>query len=140
MPCCCSLCSDTHKTPKTLGKMKPLFLLSGIKQKRCRSRCVIKLRCLSAICLCCKLQAKTHEIILKINAGFYSWRNSFLFCTLKSWWEKLGMYYVFFFAWMCDKSKDFIEVFLHLDWSPAFLTSDDFIRSNEIIRTKWPIY
>ena len=28
----------------------------------------------------------------------------------------------------------------YLDWSPAFLTSDDFIRSNEIIRTKWPIY
>ena len=27
-----------------------------------------------------------------------------------------------------------------LDQSPAFLTSDDFIRSNEIIRTKWPIY
>ena len=27
-----------------------------------------------------------------------------------------------------------------LDRSPAFLTSDDFIRSNEIIRTKWPIY
>ena len=30
--------------------------------------------------------------------------------------------------------------FLLLDRSPAFLTSDDFIRSNEIIRTKWPIY
>ena len=27
-----------------------------------------------------------------------------------------------------------------LDRSPVFLTSDDFIRSNEIIRTKWPIY
>ena len=27
-----------------------------------------------------------------------------------------------------------------LDRSPAFLTSDDFIRSNEIIRTKWRIY
>ena len=26
----------------------------------------------------------------------------------------------------------------HLDRSPAFLTSDDFIRSNEIIKTKWP--
>ena len=24
--------------------------------------------------------------------------------------------------------------------SPAFLTSDVFIRSNEIMRTKWPIY
>ena len=24
--------------------------------------------------------------------------------------------------------------------SPAFLTSDDFVRSNEIVRTKWPIY
>ena len=29
---------------------------------------------------------------------------------------------------------------LYLDWSPTFLTSDDFIRSNEIIRTKWRIY
>ena len=28
----------------------------------------------------------------------------------------------------------------HIDRSPASLTSDDFIRSNEIIRTKWPIY
>ena len=27
-----------------------------------------------------------------------------------------------------------------LDQSPAFLNSDDFIRSIEIIRTKWPIY
>ena len=27
-----------------------------------------------------------------------------------------------------------------LDQSPAILTSDDFIRSNEIVRTKWPIY
>ena len=27
-----------------------------------------------------------------------------------------------------------------LDRSPAFLSSDDFKRSNEIIRTKWPIY
>ena len=27
-----------------------------------------------------------------------------------------------------------------LDRSPAFLTSEDFIRSNETIRTKWPIY
>ena len=29
---------------------------------------------------------------------------------------------------------------LHIDRSPAILTSDDFIRSNEIIRTKWLIY
>ena len=29
---------------------------------------------------------------------------------------------------------------LQLDRSPAFLTSDDFIRSNEIVTTKWPIY
>ena len=28
----------------------------------------------------------------------------------------------------------------YVDRSPAILTSDDFIRSNEIIRTKWPIY
>ena len=28
----------------------------------------------------------------------------------------------------------------YLDRSPAFLTSDDIIRSNEIIRTKWLIY
>ena len=24
--------------------------------------------------------------------------------------------------------------------SPAFLTSDDIVRSNEIVKTKWPIY
>ena len=29
---------------------------------------------------------------------------------------------------------------LLLGRSPAFLTSDDFVRSNEIIRTKWLIY
>ena len=29
---------------------------------------------------------------------------------------------------------------VQLDRSPAFLTSDNFIRSNEIFRTKWPIY
>ena len=29
---------------------------------------------------------------------------------------------------------------LYLDRSPAFLTSDDFIRFNEIIRKKWLIY
>ena len=28
----------------------------------------------------------------------------------------------------------------YIDRSPAILTSDDFLRSNEIIRTKWPIY
>ena len=33
-----------------------------------------------------------------------------------------------------------LEKFEYLGWSPAILTSDDFIRSNEIIRTKWPIY
>ena len=32
------------------------------------------------------------------------------------------------------------KVCWNLDRLPAFLTSDDFIRSNEIIRTKWPIY
>ena len=26
------------------------------------------------------------------------------------------------------------------DQSPAILTCDDFVRSNEIVRTKWPIY
>ena len=28
----------------------------------------------------------------------------------------------------------------YIDRSPAILTSDDFIRSNKIIRTKWLIY
>ena len=28
----------------------------------------------------------------------------------------------------------------YMDQSPAILTSDGFIRSNEIVRTKWPIY
>ena len=30
--------------------------------------------------------------------------------------------------------------YLHFDRSPAILTSDNFIRYKEIIRTKWPIY
>ena len=29
---------------------------------------------------------------------------------------------------------------IHVDQSPVSLTSDNFIRSNEFIRTKWPIY
>ena len=28
----------------------------------------------------------------------------------------------------------------HIDQSPAILTSNDFIRSNEILGKKWPIY
>ena len=36
------------------------------------------------------------------------------------------------------KENDFSS-FHKLDRSPAILTSHDFIRSNEIIRTKWPI-
>ena len=35
--------------------------------------------------------------------------------------------------------QTFIGFLEYIDQSPAFLTSDDFIRSNEIIRTKWPI-
>ena len=31
------------------------------------------------------------------------------------------------------------EKITHIDRSPANLTSDDFVSSNEIIRTKWPI-
>ena len=34
---------------------------------------------------------------------------------------------------------DFDFFLQYLDRSPAILTSDDFIRSNEIIRTKWSI-
>ena len=33
-----------------------------------------------------------------------------------------------------------IQLLIQLEQSPAFLTSYDFIRSNEIIRTKWQIY
>ena len=33
-----------------------------------------------------------------------------------------------------------ICTYIQIDWSPAFLTSDNFIRSKENIRTKWPIY
>ena len=36
--------------------------------------------------------------------------------------------------------QELIREHLHLDQSPAFLTSEDFIRSNEIITTKWSIY
>ena len=37
-------------------------------------------------------------------------------------------------------SKTYLLYLFHLGWSLAILTSDDFIRSNEIIKTKWPIY
>ena len=52
-------------------------------------------------------------------------------------------YYVGYYASvknieLLEHSGDTIATLL--DRSPAFLTSDDFIRSNEIIRTKWPIY
>ena len=40
---------------------------------------------------------------------------------------------------ICPKSKGGFSLLL-LDPSPAFLTSDDFITSNEIVRTKLPIY
>ena len=39
------------------------------------------------------------------------------------------------FAWWANQPKSRL-----LDRSPAILTSDDFIRSNEIIKTKWPTY
>ena len=29
---------------------------------------------------------------------------------------------------------------ISLDRTPLFLTSDNFVRSNEIVRIKWPIY
>ena len=38
------------------------------------------------------------------------------------------------------KSLAKFEICKYIDQSPAFLTSDNFIRSNEIIRTKWPIH
>ena len=33
-----------------------------------------------------------------------------------------------------------IFIFQYLDRSPAFLTSDNFITSNKIVRTNWLIY
>ena len=39
-----------------------------------------------------------------------------------------------------EEAPAMLKLHTLLDRSPAFLTSDDFIRSNEIIRTKWPIY
>ena len=54
-----------------------------------------------------------------------------------------------FFGHFEKKAQNFYGLFgkkpkiysnLILDQSLTFLTSDDFIRSNEIIRTKWPIY
>ena len=32
------------------------------------------------------------------------------------------------------------QKYIYLDRLPAFRTSDDFLRSNEIVRTKWPTY
>ena len=41
-----------------------------------------------------------------------------------------------------SKLETFLEWYVrnYLGRSPAFPTSDDFVRSNEIIRTKWLIY
>ena len=33
-----------------------------------------------------------------------------------------------------------IPNFIQIDRSPAFLISDDFIRSNKIVKTNWPNY
>ena len=38
------------------------------------------------------------------------------------------------------RSSPFLMFSELLDQSPDFLTSDDFVRSNEIVTTKWPIY
>ena len=54
-----------------------------------------------------------------------------IFCHLKPPW------------WVCGSSVlpvFFVPGMTQLGQSPTFLTSDDFIRSNEIIRTKWRIY
>ena len=39
---------------------------------------------------------------------------------------------------MCEKPQTakFVVQILQLDQSPAFLTSDEFVRSNEFVRTK----
>ena len=47
--------------------------------------------------------------------------------------QKTGQYW-----WSFAKSNT--KKYALLDQLPAILTSDDFIRSNQIIRTKWPIY
>ena len=61
-------------------------------------------------------------------------------------WEKIWLVYwsqflslppYFPVRYLFDISSIYVDL---LDWSPAFLTYDDFMRSNEIIRTKWPIY
>ena len=36
--------------------------------------------------------------------------------------------------------ENFWVQIVHLDRSSAILTSDDFVRSNEMVKTKWPIY
>ena len=61
--------------------------------------------------------------------------------------EKIGSTFLDVFGWETHhvwaprNFWKFIEQDrFYVDRSPAFLTSDDFIRSNEIIRTKWPIY
>ena len=60
-----------------------------------------------------------------------------LFVTLYCF-TTLMMYNTYLLCWNLFLSS-FNSVW-SLGWSPAFLTSDDFMTSNEIIRTKWPIY
>ena len=46
---------------------------------------------------------------------------------------------ILFFT-LLSSSKNISKIKNSLVVSPAILTSNDFVRSNEIVRTKWPIY
>ena len=50
-------------------------------------------------------------------------------------WDKVPKTYL-----ILQKKKKIGQSSKYVDQSPAFLISDYFVRSNEIVRTKWPIY
>ena len=57
-------------------------------------------------------------------------------CAIFTLWVLYCPYYLYFYLYLSLP----IHTSILLDRSPAFLTSDYFVRSNEIVRTKQPIY
>ena len=76
-----------------------------------------------------------------ITLELFNWSraHSFCFCFLFSYFH--AIFYLYLTnarAFILGKNMNLYGMPL-FDWSPSFLTSDNCIRSNEIVRTKWPI-
>ena len=87
-------------------------------------------------------QNKSYEKVSKMLIRFKAEKRWEVFC----WGAQIFFFSVGEFQYdsLCMTKKkifffDGIKQY-DIDPSPAITTSNDFIRSNEIIRTKWPIY